>query len=273
MQKEEHTPYTADAIKGKGQGLLVLLHGPPGVGKTSTAECAAEFTERPLFPITCGDLGASPRELEENLQKSFNLAEKWRAVLLLDEADVFLQSRELDDLNRNSLVSVFLRILEYYTGILFLTTNRVGIFEEAITSRLHVILYYPKLEQPDQIKIWLNHVDRLETKRNDIKVSYSVREYIEHDQNLTKAGFNGRQIRNIFQTAVSLAFYDARKTHGTATLTQNHLRKVVTLSAEFQKYLISTRDTDSSLASASGARYDDFGRNSRASKRNIEYDE
>jgi hypothetical protein len=47
-------------------------------------------------------------------------------VLLIDEADVFLEKRTLTDVHRNALVSVFLRLLEYYEGILFLTTNRVA---------------------------------------------------------------------------------------------------------------------------------------------------
>ena len=46
-----------DLVRGKGKGLIILLHGAPGVGKTSTAECVADYTSRPLFPITCGDIG------------------------------------------------------------------------------------------------------------------------------------------------------------------------------------------------------------------------
>lgn len=111
-----YIPYAADSIRGKGQGLLVLLHGAPGVGKTSTAECVAEYTEKPLYPITCGDIGTDPATLEHRLQWQFYLAQRWGAVLLLDEADIFLQARDISDLNRNSLVSVFLRVLEYYTG-------------------------------------------------------------------------------------------------------------------------------------------------------------
>ncbi len=80
-----------DLVKGKGKGLIILLHGAPGVGKTSTAECVAASTGRPLFPITCGDIGgATAQEVERNLEKFFELANKWGCVLLLDEADVFL---------------------------------------------------------------------------------------------------------------------------------------------------------------------------------------
>lgn len=51
-------------------------------------------------------------------------------------------------------VVVFLRVLEYYQGILFLTTNRVGAFDEAFKSRIHISLYYPELAKPQSLKIW-----------------------------------------------------------------------------------------------------------------------
>lgn len=94
-----------DIVKGKGRGLIILLHGVPGVGKTSTAECVAETNKKPLFSITCGDLGFSPAEVESSLSEIFRLAHLWDCVLLLDEADVFLAQRTKQDLNRNALVS------------------------------------------------------------------------------------------------------------------------------------------------------------------------
>lgn len=78
---------SVDLIQAKGRGLIILLHGEPGVGKTSTAECVAEYTKRPLFPITCGDIGDNAKSVETNLEKNFQLAHKWGCVLLLDEAE------------------------------------------------------------------------------------------------------------------------------------------------------------------------------------------
>ena len=97
--------YKADIVRGKGQGLIILLHGPPGVGKTSTAGCVADLMRRPLFSITCGDIGTEPADVERNLDENFLLAHRWECVLLLDEADVFLQERDRQNLKRNSLVS------------------------------------------------------------------------------------------------------------------------------------------------------------------------
>jgi hypothetical protein len=97
-----------DLVKGKGKGLIILCHEVPGVGKTSTAECIADYTQRPLFPITCGDIGETATSVETNLANHFQLAHKWGCVLLLDEADVFMAKMTLgsaNDIQRNSLVS------------------------------------------------------------------------------------------------------------------------------------------------------------------------
>jgi SpoVK/Ycf46/Vps4 family AAA+-type ATPase len=94
-----------DLIKGKGRGLIILLHGPPGTGKTSTAESIAAYTGRPLYAITCGDIGVTASEVDENLRIHTERAQRWGCVLLLDEADVFLARRTWDDVGRNAMVS------------------------------------------------------------------------------------------------------------------------------------------------------------------------
>ena len=62
---------------------------------------------------SAGDLGLDPRNVETKLQNILEMCTKWNAILLLDEADVFLEQRSLHELERNKLVSIFLRILEY----------------------------------------------------------------------------------------------------------------------------------------------------------------
>ena len=98
--------FSMDLIRGKGKGLIILLHGVPGVGKTSTAESVAAQTRRPLFSITCGDIGTTASQVEKCLNDYFDMAHKWGCVLLLDEADIFLAKREKGgDLERNGIVS------------------------------------------------------------------------------------------------------------------------------------------------------------------------
>ena len=103
--EENSDKFQMDVVKGKGKGLIILLHGAPGVGKTSTAECVAAQLQRPLLPITCGDVSTNVKQAEEMLQEYCALAHRWRCVLLLDEADVFLAKREKGDITRNGLVS------------------------------------------------------------------------------------------------------------------------------------------------------------------------
>ena len=154
-----------DLVKGKGAGLVILLHGPPGVGKTSTAECVADDTKRPLFPITCGDIGETASDVEHNLQKNFQLAHKWGCVLLLDEADIFLAKRTRSDLRHNAVTSVFLRSLEYYAGILFLTTNRVGAIDPAFRSRIQMSLFYPKLSLDVTCQLYMKFIRRAKAEQ------------------------------------------------------------------------------------------------------------
>lgn len=68
-------------------------------------ECIAEHSGRPLMTLTSSDIGIQPSEVETKLETNFNLAKKWGAILLIDEADVYLERRTLSDLTRNSLVA------------------------------------------------------------------------------------------------------------------------------------------------------------------------
>lgn len=213
-----------DLIQGKGRGLVVLLHGVPGVGKTATAEAVAMENRKPLFVITCGDLGLTPDAVEHSLKNVFRLAHLWDCVLLLDEADVFLSQRSKDDMKRNALVSVFLRVLEYYNGLLFLTTNRVGTIDEAFKSRIHLSLYYPPLDRTQTRDIFRLNIAKLkliESERHRMtgEPALAIKEAevldfaARHYEELARSTgcWNGRQIRSAFQIASSLAHHNYMK--------------------------------------------------------------
>ncbi|KAI0190854.1 P-loop containing nucleoside triphosphate hydrolase protein [Astrocystis sublimbata] len=231
-------PWTADFVQGKGHGLIFLLHGRPGVGKTYTAEYIAAFTKRPLMVLTSSDIGTDPTQVEVNLTKQFRTARSWGAVLLIDEADVYMERRTTADLVRNSLVAAFLRALEFYDGILFLTTNRVGSFDDAFISRVHVQLYYPDFDDNQRQQIWKTFIDKLADERGDsMRLHIKAKDYIR-GREIQELKWNGREIRNAFQTAVSLAEYDAEMGEdGKVMVTDEHLRAVVELSSDFKAYL------------------------------------
>lgn len=103
--------------------MIILLAGPPGVGKTFTTEGLAEEMQRPLYSICANELGTTAADVEKGLSMAFDLATRWDALIRLDEADVFLEKRSDNHLERNAAVATFLRKLEYYSGIVFSTTN------------------------------------------------------------------------------------------------------------------------------------------------------
>lgn len=216
-----------DIIPGKGNGLIMLFHGSPGTGKTLTAESVAEIAEMPLYPITCGDIGTDPENVEKYLRLVFMLGKRWNCVLLLDEADVFLEERTLTDLQRNSLVSVFLRMIEYYEGILILTSNRVGTFDEAFRSRINIALHYEDLKPRSRRQIWSNFLSRLEgTEEGE-----NVDEIKERLDELAKHQLNGREIRNALSTARQLASHDGEK------MSWEHLKLAIKTVNDFGSYL------------------------------------
>ncbi|PVH75853.1 P-loop containing nucleoside triphosphate hydrolase protein [Cadophora sp. DSE1049] len=230
--------WIADFVQGKGEGQIFLLHGGPGVGKTCTAECVAEYTRRPLLSLTCSDIGVDPNTVESQLIKYFKLAKQWGAILLIDEADIYMEKRVPQDLQRNSLVAGFLRAMEHYQGLLFLTTNRVGAFDDAFVSRIHVALFYPEFTDEDRQKIWKTFIDKLEKDRNgSMRVPIGTKEYLEGNE-VKRVKWNGRQIRNAFQTAVALAEFDGEKDiEGNILLKDTHIQKIVKMSSDFTAYL------------------------------------
>jgi SpoVK/Ycf46/Vps4 family AAA+-type ATPase len=202
-------------IVGKGQGLIVLLSGPPGTGKTLTAEAVADHTHRPLFHLQAEDLGINAESLGENLKKVFAMATDWDAVILLDEADVFMTSRNPGDIIRNELVSIFLRELEYFRGIIFLTTNLYETIDTAFRSRVSLHLLFPTLSREARVKVWTRFLDRIpESERakalrvdeepaeesNEVKETFVDEKDV---QELSLWDLNGREIFNAVRMARS----------------------------------------------------------------------
>ncbi|OAA65431.1 ATPase, AAA-type, core [Niveomyces insectorum RCEF 264] len=210
-----------DLIEGKGKGLIFLLHGPPGLGKTLTAESVAESTKRPLYHVSTGELSIEVHDLENQLSEIFRLGARWNAVVLLDEADVLMSKRTTDDLRRNAIVAVFLRMLEYYRGMLFLTTNRHSDFDNAFYNRIHITIEYGELTEDWRTNIWREHLQRACRRnrdallwRNDTGEAEAARDAARDDDDgdddalfraLGVLPNNGRDIKNYVRTSLAFA--------------------------------------------------------------------
>lgn len=142
-----------DIVAGKSGGTTVLCAGPAGVGKTLTAEVYAEIIKRPLYRVHSGQLGLNVTQMEQALKDTLTRAQRWGAVMLIDEADVYIKRRD-DNIAANAVVGVFLRVLEYFNGLLFLTTNRVNDIDEAIVSRCIALIKYHPPGLADRHRIW-----------------------------------------------------------------------------------------------------------------------
>ncbi|KAK5658513.1 hypothetical protein OQA88_1905 [Cercophora sp. LCS_1] len=219
------TDQGTDLIQGKGNGLIILLHGGPGTGKTFPAESVAEFAEKPLFRVTCGDIGTKPEEVEKYIECVLHLGKTWDCV-------------------RNAPVSVFLRVLEYYEGILVLTSNRAGTFDEAFKSRVQLSLHYETLDRSQRRKQQESGVasrsieeEKEGGRRDDKGINYDEIDCCLTD--LADEEMNGQQIRNAITTARQLAKF-----------------KGVKVSRRFDKYLQKVQEgyTDDQLARGDGIR-------------------
>ncbi|KAK4127574.1 P-loop containing nucleoside triphosphate hydrolase protein, partial [Parathielavia appendiculata] len=189
-----------DFVRDKGKGLVGLLSGPPGAGKTLTAEAVAEIAHRPLCMISPSELGDSATSVQTQLVRFLELAETWNAVVLLDKADVFLAERGDDNLAQNAITSIFLRHLEYYQCILLLTTNRLDSFNEAFQSRVHFCFEYGALDASARKAIWTAFLNKI---KQDTDVQVAAGE--EEIEKLAQRELNGRQIKNVVHLSQAVA--------------------------------------------------------------------
>ncbi|KAJ4178438.1 hypothetical protein NW767_014856 [Fusarium falciforme] len=185
------TEKSIDLIDNKRNGLIMLLRGPAGTGKTFTAESVAEMARKPLYTVACSEIGTEPEQVEKHLQSEFHLAKIWDCVVVLDGADKFLESR--------ARASAFLDALEHYEGILILTARSVRTLDEAFMSRIQLELHYGELKDNQRKQIWQNRLNRLKEIGEGDKIDFDDIE-MNLDE-LARYPMNGWQIGNSITTA------------------------------------------------------------------------
>lgn len=189
LLSEEYQSHDADFIKGKGNGTLILAMGKAGLGKTLTSEVYAERKQIPRLKVHASQLGTDETKIEKRLKEFMSLAERWKCILLIDEADVYIRKRD-NDVQHNAIVATMLQQIEYFNGILFMTTNRTEDVDEAILSRCSAILKYSLPTQEMALNLWKIFIEQnhLTDKISDETISQVVEKFNT---------IAGRDIRNI----------------------------------------------------------------------------
>ena len=183
-----------DLIDGKESGAVFLLNGASGQGKSALVESISELLHKPLYQVTSGELGAEPSDVERAFVNLLDNATRWNAIVQIDEADIYLRKRDNDDIKRNAIVSIFLRQLEYFNGVIFLTSNLADEIDPAFDSRIIQKFQFKKLESNDRKQIWKNLLDRQGVTITDKQAA-----------TLAADDINGRQIKNIIKAAISMS--------------------------------------------------------------------
>lgn len=185
----------SDIVSGKAMGIIILCSGTPGTGKTLTAEVYSEVAKRPLYLVQCSQLGTDETSLEKELTIVLNRATRWKAILLIDEADVYIHERG-KDIRQNAIVGVFLRLLEYYQGILFLTTNRAMVVDDAIISRMTAHIRYTVPDGEDRNRLWKMLANQYQVPMAEETIKKTVEQFPK---------VSGRSIRQILRLAKFMA--------------------------------------------------------------------
>lgn len=137
-------------------------------------------------------------------------------------------SLEPNETNNNNLSIVFLRMLEYYRGIVFLTTNRLGTMDTAFQSRVSLGIKYGPLTTEQRKQIWRNLLEMLGPSEIEGR-----QDIISHLDEMKEWKLNGRQIRNILSMARSIAFTEEGRR---GSMRFRHIEEMMTQTRKFEDY-------------------------------------
>lgn len=178
-----------------GKGMTFLFYGPPGTGKTWAANCIAKALGRKLMIVAAAEIQTSePGGANRNIQQAFATAAASKKVLLLDECDSLITSRNDVGMIIGSEINTLLTEIEKYEGFVILTTNRIENLDEALERRIALIVEFPEPDFNARKELWKKMIP----KKMPVGRGVSV-------QKLAEEKLTGGQIKNAVLQAARLA--------------------------------------------------------------------
>ncbi len=166
VESRFEVPRIVQALQARGHGTL-CFYGPPGTGKTALAEHIARSLERPLLVKQASDLMSKfVGETEQNMAAMFREAEAEQAVLLLDEADSFLQDRRgAQRTYEVTEVNEMLQGMERFGGIFVCTTNLFDRIDQAALRRFTFKIQFKPLTAPQRERMFVTEAMQGQAER------------------------------------------------------------------------------------------------------------
>ncbi|HCS00268.1 MAG TPA: hypothetical protein DIS68_05595 [Lachnospiraceae bacterium] len=142
-----------------GKGVSLLMAGPPGTGKTMSANAIAGELSLPLYQVNLSNtVDKYIGETEKNLEKAFSFAEKNNVILFFDEADALFGTRsevhDSKDRYANTEISYLLQRMEAYDGIVLMATNIKGNIDPAFMRRIRYVAHFENPDEEMRRAIW-----------------------------------------------------------------------------------------------------------------------
>ncbi len=189
-----------------GRGVSLLMAGPPGTGKTMSANAIAGELSLPLYQVNLSNtVDKYIGETEKNLEKAFAFAEKNNVILFFDEADALFGTRsqvqDAKDRYANTEVSYLLQRMEAYDGIVLMATNIKGNMDPAFMRRIRFVAHFENPDEEMRRAIWLSCITDA-VPHEDIDIDYLVTQFDK---------FTGSVIKTVFLNACVSAAGDGKK--------------------------------------------------------------
>ena len=202
-----------------GRSVTLLFAGPPGTGKSATAEALAHELGRRILVVNYAEImNCYVGQTEKNIVRAFNEARAGNAVLFWDEADGMFYDR--DSATRNwevRDVNVLLQELERFEGVCILATNRKITLDKALERRITVKVEFERPNQETRRQIWEKLIPKAMPLAKDVNFD-----------ELSRSDLSGGEIKNVVLNAARIAL----ERHAKGPICRDDFRRAVEMETQ-----------------------------------------